>query len=265
VAGQPVEPTGSSRKERIAPPHSYATVSKCIRCVNSVGGIRSTLERPRGLPNRSGALCAGRHLALSTDRAARSGWQKHSSASRGHRPRCRGLTRKRSTPAIRRRNEPARRAGLDSAGGKAFSIGITRCCCRGSASAMAPAGAFGFGRLGSRTPAGGGQLPRLPKRPKPRPPEPPERRPPTWSMAHLSGAVSAIMTGLAMITRARLRPRQPALDRRDNLPSPRPARAWPVTGGPRRAVRRRTPRCRTSRDSTPAERIGNRGRLSRRR
>jgi hypothetical protein len=180
--------------------------------------------------------------------------------------RCRRLTRKRSTPTIRRKNEPTRRAGSDSAGGRAFSIGITRCCCRGSASATAPAGVFGLGRLGSRTPAGGGQLPpRLPKRPKPRPLEPRELRPPTWSMAHLSGAVSAIQTGFAMITRARPRPRQPVLDRCDDLPSPRPARAWPVTGRPRPALRRRTRCCRPNRDSTPAGRIGNDGRLSRRR
>ncbi len=79
------------------------------------------------------------------------------------------------------------------------------------------------------------------------------------------GAVNAIKTGFAMITRARLRPRQPALDRSDNLPSPRPARAWPVSRRPRRAVRRGTPRCRPNRDSTPADRIGNGGRLSRRR
>jgi len=111
-------------------------------------------------------------------------------SAENHRPRCRRLTRKRSTPAIRPRNEPPRRAGLDSAGGKAFSIGMTRCCCRGSASAMAPAGACGLGRLGSRTPVGGGQWPpRLPKRPKPRPPRPPELMPPTWSMAHLSATV----------------------------------------------------------------------------
>ena len=178
-------------------------------------------------------------------------------------PRRRRVTRMCRTPAIRPRNEPTRRAGSESAGGKAFRIGITRCCCRGSASATAPAGVYGFGRLGSRTPAGGGQPPRLPKRPNPRPPEPPELRPPTRSMAHLSGAVSAISTGFAMIIRARLRPRQPAPERCDNLSPPRPARTWPVPGSPRRAVRRGTPRRGPNRDGTSAERIRTGGRLSR--
>ena len=180
------------------------------------------------------------------------------------------LTRARSTPAIRPRREPTRRAGSDSAGGSAFSIGIARRCCRGSASATAPAGAVGFGRLGSRTSAGGGQLPppwppRLPKRPKPRQPARPELRPPTRSMTHLLGAVSAIKTGFAMITRARPRRRQPTPYRGDHVPSPSPARAWPVTGGPRRAARRRTRRRRPTPDSTSAGRNRNGGRLSRRR
>ncbi len=183
------------------------------------------------------------------------------------------LSRARSTPAIRPRREPARRAGSDSAGGRAISIGIARRCCRGSASAMAPAGAAGFGRLGSRTSAGGGQLPppwppwppRLPKRPKPRQPARSELRPPARSMAHRPGAVSAIKTGFAMITRARPRRGQPTPCRAEDGPSPSPARAWPVTGGPRRAARRRTPRRRPTPDSTLAERDQNGGRLSRRR
>ncbi len=176
------------------------------------------------------------------------------------------LTRARSTPAIRPRREPTRRAGSDSTGGTAFSIGIARRCCRGSASAMAPAGAAGFGRLGSRTPAGGGQLPPPwpPRLPRPRRPEPPELRPPTRSMAHLPGAVSAIKTGFAMMTRATPRCRQPTPYRGDHVPSPSPARAWPVTGGPRRAARRRTPRRRPTPDSTSAGRNRNAGRLSRR-
>jgi hypothetical protein len=37
----------------------------------------------------------------------------------------RGITRNRSARAIRRRTEPTRRTGLDSAGGNAFRIGIT--------------------------------------------------------------------------------------------------------------------------------------------
>ena len=78
---------------------------------------------------------------------------------------------------------------------------------------------FGFGRLGSRTPAEGGQSPppwppRLPKRPKPPPPEPPALKPPTRSMAHLLGAVRAIETGFAMTARATTRQGGPLSRRR---------------------------------------------------
>jgi hypothetical protein len=183
----------------------------------------------------------------------------HILAAEDHRSSCRRMTR--SSAILRPRNEPTRRAGSDSAGGRAFRMGIGRCCCRGSASAMAPAGAFGFGRRGSRTPAGGGQLPpRLPKRP---PPKPRELRPPTWSMTHRSGAVRAIRTGFAMITRARLCRHQTARGRRGDLRPPRPARALPATGRPRRAVRRRTPRRRANRDSRTPECGRTGGRLSR--
>jgi hypothetical protein len=131
------------------------------------------------------------------------------------------LTLARSTPAILSRREPTWRADSDNCGGRAFSIGTARRCCRGSASATAPAGAVGFGRLGSRTSAGGGKLPRpLPKRPGPRQPRWPESMPPTRSMAHLPGAVSAIRTGFAMIARARLRRRQRTLYCCDHAPSP---------------------------------------------
>jgi len=66
----------------------------------------------------------------------------------------------------------------------------------GSANATAPAGVFGLGRLGSRTPADGGESPPL---------ELPELRRPTWSIAHLPGAVSAIVTGFATTTSAKPR------------------------------------------------------------
>jgi hypothetical protein len=84
---------------------------------------------------------------------------------------------------------------------------------------MAPAGAFGLGCLGSRTPAGGGQPP----------PEPPELRPPTRPMAHLPGAVSAINTGFAITARAK--PCIPAERDRTGRPRSR-RRKYLLTGSP---------------------------------
>jgi hypothetical protein len=73
------------------------------------------------------------------------------------------LTRRPGSPAVWRNRLPARRTASDSRDRKDFLIGMTRRCRRGSASAIAPAGAVGRGRRGSRIPEGG-QSPPGPRR-----------------------------------------------------------------------------------------------------